>query len=72
MTRTRFEEAMIFVGVSPSDVYHLLKEASLGDEAHWKSALGSMIKVNEGFNIKGSDILPYSCLLYTSDAADDM
>eukprot|EP00973_Karenia_brevis_P014391 1960305-Karenia_brevis.AAC.1 len=50
---------MIFVGVPPSDVYHLLKETSAVDEALWKSASGSMIEVNEGFKTKGSDILPY-------------
>eukprot|EP00973_Karenia_brevis_P048200 6689402-Karenia_brevis.AAC.1 len=50
---------MIFVGVPPSDVYHLLEQASCMHEEHWKSALGSMIKVNEGFKIKGSDILSY-------------
>eukprot|EP00973_Karenia_brevis_P013515 1834893-Karenia_brevis.AAC.1 len=49
MTRTWFEEDMVFVGVPPSDVYHLLKATSLADKALWKSALASMLKVNEGF-----------------------
>ena len=29
------------------------------DDERWKAALQSMIKVNEGFKVKGSDILPY-------------
>eukprot|EP00973_Karenia_brevis_P004680 642774-Karenia_brevis.AAC.1 len=53
MTRTRFADDMVFVDAPPSDVYDLLKTTSLEDEALWKSALASMIKVNEGFKIKG-------------------
>eukprot|EP00973_Karenia_brevis_P026585 3667945-Karenia_brevis.AAC.1 len=59
MIRTRFDKDMISVGVPPSDAYHLLKDSSLGDEALWKSALESMVKVSEGFKIKGRDAPPY-------------
>eukprot|EP00973_Karenia_brevis_P050470 7004894-Karenia_brevis.AAC.1 len=59
MTRARFADDMVSVGVPPSDVYDLLKTTSSEDEALWKSALASMIKVNESFKIRGNDILSY-------------
>ena len=58
MTRTRLAKDMTFVGVPPSDVYHLLKEASFVDEEHWKSTLQSMIKVTEDFKIRCNDVVP--------------
>ena len=59
MTRTRLAEDMIFVGVPPKDVYPLLKTACAEDPHRWARALKSMVAVNEGFKVRGSDILPY-------------
>ena len=58
MTRTRLAEDMIFVGVPPSDIYPWLKETACQDETYWKSALQSMIKVNEDFKIRYNDVVP--------------
>ena len=52
-------EDMIFVGVPPKDVYPLLKTAWAEDPHLWARALKSMVAVNEGFKVRGSDILPY-------------
>ena len=58
MTRTRLAEDMIFVGVPPSDIHSLLKETACQDLAYWKSALQSMVKVNEDFKIRYNDVVP--------------
>ena len=58
MTRTRLAEDMIFVGVPPSDIYPWLKATACQDETYWKSALQSMIKVNEDFKLRYDDVVP--------------
>ena len=58
MTRTRLAEDMIFVGVPPADLYPALKAATAQHEESWKTALQSMIKVNEDFKTRGNDVLP--------------
>ena len=49
---------MIFVGVPPADLYPVLKAETAQHEESWKTALQSMIKVNEDFKIRGNDVLP--------------
>ena len=38
--------------------YPLLKDTACEDEANWKSALQSMVKVNDDFKVRYNDVVP--------------
>ena len=62
MTRTRLAEDMIFVGAPPSDIYPLLKDTACEHEANWKSALQSMVKVNDDFKVRYNDNVEHAAV----------
>eukprot|EP00973_Karenia_brevis_P035808 4941425-Karenia_brevis.AAC.1 len=49
---------MISVGAPPKDDHNILKNETCIHEDKWTQALQSMISVNEGFKIRGNELLP--------------